>query len=167
MAPISAKPTFGTLRPNLYQSDYINRKKGLSTFCKTPAYCNKLKVASSYSNLNLFKNRLQNCKILPINKSNLIIGQYTKLNIDNICTVSDINYEPAPCGTSSDSVPCNPCQINNPVIIDPASATNPFYYTYQIDPIGELFGKSQCGELNYIHYMNFYPPKPPLLLNIN
>ena len=29
---ISAKPTFGTLQPNLYQSDYINRKKGIIVF---------------------------------------------------------------------------------------------------------------------------------------
>ena len=161
---ISAKPTFGTLRPEFYQSDYLNRKKGQYSFCKTHVYSNKLKIATSYSNLYLFKKRLQNYNILPINKSNLIIGQYTKFNINNICTVSDINYEPAPCGTSSDSIPCNPCQKNNPVIIDNTVLTNteldskPFYFKYQIDPIGELFGKSQCGELNYVHYMNFYPP---------
>jgi hypothetical protein len=33
-----------------------------------------------------------------------------------------------------------------------------------IDPLGELFGKTQCGELNYTHYMLFNPPVKPLTL---
>ena len=36
-APIPGKPAFGTLRENLYQSDYLERKKGKLI------YCNKLK----------------------------------------------------------------------------------------------------------------------------
>lgn len=162
MAYTFNKNTFGTLRPNLYQSDYINRKKGLITFCKTPSYCNKIKVSSSYNNLNSFNlgryvRSLEKCNVLPINKSNLIIGQYTKFNTNDICTVSDINNNPQPC--SSDH-PCNPCQINTPVSIDPTPLVppinpKPFYYTYQIDPLGELFGKTPCGELNYVNYMNF------------
>ena len=31
-APIPAKPAFGTLKENLYQSDYINRKKAEISF---------------------------------------------------------------------------------------------------------------------------------------
>ena len=37
-APIPAKPAFGTLKENLYQSDYINRKKAKYTYCRGPAY---------------------------------------------------------------------------------------------------------------------------------
>ena len=42
-APISAKPAFGTLKENLYQSDYLNRKKAKYAYCRTPSYCNKIK----------------------------------------------------------------------------------------------------------------------------
>jgi len=159
---ISAKPTFGTLKSDLNQGDYINRKKGLITFCKGPAYCNKLQKSSSYSNIYSFNTGryargLHNCNVLPINKSNLIIGQYTKLNITDICTVSGIspNYQPAPCDADH---PCNPCQNPDSISINPTTASKPFYQSYQIDSLGELFGRSQCGELNYTNYMVFYPP---------
>lgn len=167
---ISAKPTFATLRENLYQSDYINRKKGVITFCNSPSRCGRIKFAPSYSAINSFnighyKLSLENCNILPVNKSNLIIGQYTKMNLKDICTVQEIDptVNPEPCSLSS----CNPCQNSAAVIIDPNAPGNnyPFYWKYQIDPIGELFGKSQCGELNYTHYMFFYPPQNVTLAN--
>ena len=161
---IPAKPTFGTLRENLYQSDYINRKKGIITYCKSPVYCDKIRVASSYNIRNSFNTgrfalALDKCNILQVNKSNLIIGQYTKSNLKDICTVSKIfpYSKPAPC--SSDD-PCNPCQ-NAPATIDTSKT---FYQQNIIDPLGELFGKTQCGELNYTHYMQFYPPTKPLTL---
>ena len=165
---ISAKPTFGTLRENLYQSDYINRKKGIITVCNSPSRCQRIRVAPSYNirnsfNIGLYVLSLDNCNILPVNKSNLIIGQYTKTNLTDVCTVSNIdpNINPVPC---SSNLPCDPCQNNTPVIIDPVSAITPFYYTCQIDPLGELFGQTQCGELNYTHHMFFYPPQKSLTL---
>lgn len=168
---ISAKPTFGTLRENLYQSDYIYRKKGIITTCNFPSRCQRIKFAPSYNtrnsfNIGLYTRSLDNCNILPVNKSNLIIGQYTKLNLNHICTIQEIDpkVNPAPCGTGPDSIPCDPCQNNKHIKIDPSTLTNPFYFKYQIDPIGELFGQSQCGELNYTHYMFFYPPPKPLTL---
>ena len=122
---IPAKSTFGTLQKELYQSDYINRKKNK---CNT---------------------------ILPVNKSNLIVGQYTKLNLYDVCTVSNGPPPSIHCEFNN----CNPCQNSgNIVIIDPNS-TNPFYYDYTIDPLGELFGKTSCGILNYTNYMVFNPPK--------
>ena len=36
-----------------------------------------------------------------------------------------------------------------------------------IDPLGELFGASQCGELNYTKYMVFDPPTKPLTLGFS
>jgi hypothetical protein len=162
---ISAKPTFGTLKENLYQSDYINRKKGIITVCNYPSRCQRIRVAPSYNTRNSFNIgryalSLKNCNVLPVNKGNLIIGQYAKQNLKDICTVSPIDaiVQPEPCSSE-----CNPCQNNGPVIIDPNSDL-PFYQSYQIDPLGQLFGKSQCGELNYTHYMGFYPPTNPLTL---
>lgn len=161
---ISAKPTFGTLRENIYQSDYINRKKGVITFCNSPSRCQRIRVAPSYNIRNSFnsgryKLSLDKCNILPVNKSNLIIGQYTKMNLQDICTVQNINPSIPP-------EPDNPCQNTPSISINPNSMTPPppFYWTYQIDPSGQLFGKSQCGELNYTHYMLFYPPQKPLTL---
>ena len=149
---ISAKPTFGTLQQNLYQSDYINRKKGIIVFCKQPFICQKNIIAPSYNMKNSFNlgfrfNRLNS---IHNNKSNLIASQYTKENLTNVCTVSPINpyIAPAPCTN------CDPCQNNGVVIIDPLNSTTTFYNEYSTDPLGELFGKTQCGELNYTEYMN-------------
>ena len=50
-APIPAKPAFGTLKENLYQSDYINRKKAKYTYCRGPAYCQKMSKTNSYAKL--------------------------------------------------------------------------------------------------------------------
>ena len=161
-SPIPAKPTFGTLKENLYQSDYINRKKSKIIYCRTPSYCQKLSNANSYGklysyNLGRYALSLENCNIIPVNKGNLIMGQYTKLNLQNVCTVS---AGPPPSQPCSSLLPCDPCQNNDPVIIDPSSDT--FYLNYTIDPLGELFGASQCGELNYTRYMVFNPPTGPL-----
>jgi hypothetical protein len=152
---ISAKPTFGTLKENLYQSDYINKKKGIITFCNSSSTCQKIKVAPSYNTINSFNTGrigLNRCSVLRNNKSNLIISQYTKENLNGVCSVSPLfpYVKPAPCGSE---YPCNPCQNNGPVIIDPNNSTTTFYNEYMIDSLGELFGKSQCGELNYTNYM--------------
>ena len=161
-APIPAKPAFGTLKENLYQSDYINRKKAKYTYCRTPTYCQKMTNASSYGklysyNLGRYSQGLENCNVIPVNKGNLIIGQYSKLNLQNVCTVS---AGPPPSQPCSSDAPCNPCQNNGPATIDPSTST--FYLNYTIDPLGELFGASQCGELNYTRYMVFNPPTKPL-----
>lgn len=151
---IPAKPAFGTLNENLYQSDYINRKKGITNFCKSPLKCQKIKNAPSYDYINSFnlgRNtlRLNDVALASINTSNLIVSQYTKLDLQDVCTISPIfpYQNPAPCSSTE---PCDPCQNNNPITID---LTKTFYQNYFIDPLGELFGKSQCGELNYTHHM--------------
>ncbi len=138
---VLANSTFGTLRENLNQGDYINRKKGIITGCK------KVKLSTKKS-FNTGRN------IFPVNKTNLIVGQYSKLNLSDVCTASELfpYLKPSPCSLNA---PCNPCQNNANVVLD---LNQPFYNKYQIDPLGELFGKTQCGELNYTRYMSFYPP---------
>ena len=151
---ISANPTFGSIRENLYQSDYINKKKGSIIFCKTPLRCQKPSVVTSYNMLNLFNTDRRYQFGFQTNKNNLIIGQYTKENLNNVCTVSAISpySKPEPC--SSDS-PCNPCQNSGAILVND---TLTFYNNYMIDPLGELFGQTQCGELNYTEYMECNPP---------
>jgi hypothetical protein len=167
-APIPAKPTFGTFRKNLYQSDYINRKKAKLIYCNSKDTCGKILVAADYKERALFKTgrdaiNLLRCSnaVIPINKANLIMGQYTKLDLNRVCTVlNTTNYSASDCLkhiNDTDINIINGCPNNSPVIIDPSSTT-PFYQSNIIDPCGYLFGNSQCGELNYTSYMVFYPP---------
>ena len=160
--PIPAKPAFGTLKENLFQSDYINRKKSRFVYCRSPSYCNKIKIANSYNMLNLYNlgrytRSLETCNVIPVNKGNLVFGQYTKLNLKNVCTISTGTPPTKPCQNDD---PCDPCQNNAPVSIDPTSTTtsNPFYFNATIDPLGELGGNSQCGQLNFTRYMIINSP---------
>jgi len=167
-APIPAKPTFGTFRKNLYQSDYISRKKAKLIYCNSKDTCGKILVAADYKERALFKTgrdaiNLLRCSnaVIPINKANLIMGQYTKLDLNRVCTVlNTTNYSASDCLkhiNDTDINIINGCPNNSPVIIDPSSTT-PFNQSNIIDPCGYLFGNSQCGELNYTSYMVFYPP---------
>jgi hypothetical protein len=77
-SPIPAKPAFGNLKDNGFQSDYIANKKAKLIYCKERLYCNKLLRASSYDQKSLFNRGLNiknlgNCTLLPFNKSNLIV----------------------------------------------------------------------------------------------
>lgn len=136
----SAKSTFGTLKQNCYQSDYINRIKRKKTFCNNQTTCDRQ---------NIFNN-LDNCNIFSTNKYNLIVGQYTKSNMKNVCVVS---VGSPPTQYCSNLNPCDPCQTTDQVPIIVSSSAIPFYMANTIDPLGELFGRSQCGELNYNKYM--------------
>ena len=127
---VSAKPTFGTLKTQMSQSDYINRKKEKYII---PKLYNKSNFANNANNVN-------------INTSNLIFGQYSKLNLTNVCTVSK---GAPPSKYCSSIIPCNPCQNTDTVTL---SSTIPFCWGQTIDPLGELFGSSQCGELNFTKY---------------
>jgi len=168
-APIPAKPTFGTFRQNLYQSDYINRKKAKLIYCNSKDTCGKILVAADYKERALFKTgrdaiNLLRCSntVIPINKANLIMGQYTKLDLNRVCTVlNTTNYSASDCLKHiNDTDTINGCPNNSPVIIDPNNNPIPpsFYQANIIDPCGYLFGNSQCGELNYTSYMVFNPP---------
>jgi hypothetical protein len=84
------------------------------------------------------------------------MGQYTKLNLKNVCTVSSGTPPTRPCGTGTVDLPCDPCQDNTPVSLE-LDTTIPFYFNKTIDPLGELFGSSQCGELNYTGHMVLNP----------
>jgi hypothetical protein len=123
-APISAKPTFGNLRDNLYQSDYIQKKKS-----KHLCQCKK------------------SCNTKIVNTGNLIMGQYSKLDLTGVCTA----IPTTPCNKIDD---CEPCQMKEPVPIPPTENV-PFYYNNTLDPLGTLFGNSQCGEQNYARFMVF------------
>lgn len=146
---IPAKPTFGNIRPNMFQSDYIKRKKALSTF---QSKIFKKKSSYSYDTKYLLNKGkyygINNCDILPVNKSNLIAGQYTKMDLQDVCDITTFSSTIDP--SENDCIDrCTSVQLDPSVI---------FYENYVVDPCGQLFGNSQCGELNYTHYMVYYPP---------
>jgi hypothetical protein len=154
--PIPGKPAFGTLTQVVYQGDYISNKKAKLLYClnSDKTSCNKLTKAINYGQYNLYNkgrylNALTNGCILPFNKTNLITGQYSKMNLDSVCTVID-GY---PC-SQIDS--CPGCEIGASVNAD-INATEPFYQTNTIDPVGNLFGKSECGINNFTRYMVYNP----------
>jgi hypothetical protein len=151
---IPAKPTFGTLTKVGYQSDYISNKKANLLYCNNPykKNCDKLTKVSNYDQYNLFYkgrylNDLNKGCILPFDKTNLIAGQYTKMNLKDVCTVS----KGSPCSL------INSCDGCSDIIIVDAASTEPFYQINTIDPLGSLFGKSACGINNFTNYMVYNP----------
>jgi hypothetical protein len=154
--PIPAKPAFGALTKDGYQSDYISNKKAKLFYCKehNKVNCNKLTNVSSYNQYNLFYkgrylNALDNGCILPFNKTDLIAGQYSKMDLKGVCTV--INGSPC---SNIDS--CSGCATG--AIINATTATKPFNQTNTIDPRGSLFGSTACGINNFTRYMVYSPP---------
>jgi hypothetical protein len=152
---ISAKPTFGNTRTPAYQSDLTSHKKFQQLYCASSFPCKKVTQTNNYADLYLFKsnNAPSCCQNFPVNKSNLIAGQYTLLDLINVCTASK----------QSTTNPVIPFVCNTPVMmsVDPSTGTwgsgsTSFYQDVSIDPNGELFGNTQCGELNYTEYMVFY-----------
>lgn len=150
---IPAKPTFGTLRSNTntFQSDYITNKKARLAYCNAPDKC--AKNSSSYNQMNLLNNGrrlsnkyLANNGLIPFNKSNLIAGLYSKMDLENVCTL--ING--FPCNNIDTS--CVACQ--NAVSINSGDSV-PLNWTNTIDPVGALFGNTPCGIENFTKYMKF------------
>ena len=153
--PIPGKPAFGTLTQVVYQGDYIANKKAKLVYCSNryKSTCNKLAKASNYGEYNQFYkgrylNAVDNGCILPFNKTNLIAGQYSKMNLTSVCTV--INGHPC---SQIDS--CTGCLTG--AIVNATTATEPFYQTNTIDPVGNLFGNTPCGTNNFTSYMVYSP----------
>ena len=70
---ISAKPTFSGLRTKAFsfQSDYINLKKARIADCNTVNKCNSS----------------TNYPFIPSNKTNLVAGLYSKMDLGHVCTL--------------------------------------------------------------------------------
>lgn len=127
-APIPAKPTFGTVQPLLYSSDYLNYKKTKALNC----ICYPMNRKTNYNNyyLSLDKRIFHS----ELNRTNLVYGLYSKENLKYVTPISSNTLQPAP--------------------VSVIQSTNvPFYQYYIIDQKGELFGNTQCGENNFVNYM--------------
>jgi hypothetical protein len=128
---ISAKPTFSGLRTKAFsfQSDYINLKKARIASCNTVNKCS--------SSINY--------PFIPSNKTNLVAGLYSKMDLGHVCTL--ING--FPCNKIDSCAACS-----SAVSINSAS-TVAFNWTNTVDPVGALFGNTPCGTDNFVNYMKF------------
>ena len=122
---IPAKPTFGTVQPLLYQSDYLNSKKRQALANRKP-----IDASISYDAYLLYNPRVAT----QINPFNLVYNLYSQENLYNINTLAH---------NKNLTVPVTKI---NPLL-------KPLYNHYTIDPQGQLFGNIPCGELNYVNYM--------------
>jgi hypothetical protein len=129
-----AKPAFGTLIKSQYQSDYILNKKNKNV---------NVNVNNYERYLFLKKKCYVNSCFISVKKSNIIAGLYYKMNLNNVCVVND----GPPC---SNVDTCDICLT--PAKID-INSVEPFFQTNTIDPLGALFGNSECGVNNFTHYM--------------
>ena len=167
---IPAKPTFGTLKEVIFQSEYLKNKKSKRSFCTSETQCGRVTKADSYNHRYLYSegfrlNKLKSCNVLPFDKTNLIANLYSKMEMQHTCSFihgsttcvnPELTYASDSCGLVP---PCcfDACRGSKTITVG-TNATLPFNFTNTIDPVGELFGNSQCGTLNFTHYMYFSPP---------
>jgi hypothetical protein len=126
----STRP-FGEFNEPDDAGNYILNKKAKATFCGANV-CTPSVTVNTQGNLILLKksNLLKYYNSTnSFNKANLNINLLTRLNMQNVNTVQQINNLPF--------VP---------------------YLNYIIDPQGELFGNTPCGSQNYVSYMVYNPP---------
>ena len=104
--------TFGTVKPNLYASDYIANKKAKAMYCNATATSiptnssisvSNDKQINSQENLILFNNASQlkqqdasYCDLYPFNTANLNINLYTTTDLSGVSVLINTRepYEP-------------------------------------------------------------------------
>jgi len=138
--PYMGKNTFGVLKESQDAGQYILNKTATTSFC-SPNVCVAGKtVASQSSRLILRKaNKIyfRACQD-PYNTANLNINLVTKLNLTGVPVIQE-----------------NAAPYNVPTTLDVTVAP---YLNYTIDPSGNLFGNTVCGEENFQNYLQFNPP---------
>jgi hypothetical protein len=148
--PIPAKPTFGVLQNNYYASDYIQKKKIKTALASTIKNQSKKNLSQSQlltlRNCELFNNIVYNKNYLD--KTDLIAGLYSKENLDGITTLCSV-------GTIDPDTEFPICTKATTINIP---SGNPFYYNYNIDPTGALFGNTECGIKNFTNFMQIEIP---------
>jgi hypothetical protein len=147
----SGKPTFGNAVESKYASDNLTNKKAKLLY---PHNYNRLRATGKLGNQPnylLFKKakiirNSETCKsLVPFNNANLVSGLYTTEKLGNGSTDASNNINVIT-GTSYNT---NSCNQFIPTSMSPVPLTSPFYYRYNIDSCGLLFGKTPCGLKNY------------------
>jgi hypothetical protein len=134
------KSAFCKVKESIDGGEYILNKKAKNTYC-SPNICHPNKNVNSQSNLLMLKkaNTLKfNSFISKFNKSNLYINLYTKLDLEGVCTISNLS---------------NNCPISITTDVPAINPDKPTFSNYVIDPSGNLFGNTPCGINNFVNYM--------------
>jgi hypothetical protein len=149
-----SKSCFGSLIEPTNSSNYLLNKK--SKVLYNNALTKKIKNNNylSYQDHNLLKNGCKLLKpntILPFNKGNLQINLITKMDLKCVSTLSSsIIYTKY---IDSSVLPTSPT-TTLPMIGYFNNVSNfPFWYFYNIDPKGSLFGVNNCSVNNFLKYM--------------
>lgn len=140
---------FGTKTPNLYQSDYITKKKAKLVRSKMPLNMRNSKygiIGANYYDYNLFKKAvyLYDCRCITSNTNNseLVSGLYNKMDLTDVCSLI----------TGPPCIETDPCTACDEVVQINQEITDPFYTTNTVDPLGLLFGENGCGVNNYAKF---------------
>jgi hypothetical protein len=133
----SGRSAFGTFKEPLDAGDYISNIKAKTIYCK-PNICRSNGYVGSESNLLTLKkaNNLAFYSCRNVNRANLNINLITKLNLDNVPVIENMAFE-------------------SPTVVMPTFTP---FLEYTIDPCGNLFGNTICGENNYVNYQEYNLP---------
>jgi len=134
------RPTFEVYNEPLDAGEYIKNKSAITTFCGANV-CKPSRAVNTQSNLLLLNraNYLNYYSSGDIDRSNLYINLLTKLDLNHVPVIKNNTNPPF----------VSPTTISNNVIT---------YTAYLIDPCGNLFGNTTCGENNYETYLVYNPP---------
>lgn len=93
----------------------------------------RVRVLSRNCTYHTSLGRILQCSV-PFNRSNLAAGLFSQEDLLNVNVLSTVLGH-------------SPTVVNSTLL--------PFYSNYTIDPNGQLFGTSPCGENNYHRFMKF------------
>ena len=143
--------TFGKVKPIYFASDYITDKKAKILY--NINYNNKINgILNNQRNLlNLKRAQLirevDMCKSLPsFDTTNLESGLYSTEDLTDVNVITKV-------------LDASNCPIYSGSLLDPTIInSNPFYYNYNIDKCGYLFGNNICGIENYTNFKKINKP---------
>jgi hypothetical protein len=148
----SGKPAFGNAFNTDDSGNYTRNKKAKLLYRHNYNGFHFGGVLGSQNNYLLFQRaktiRNETCASCPnltsFNTSDLVAGLYTNEALKGV-NVIDLSHND----------PCNNYPYSQ-TIIEPSNITGstskPFYWNYNIDPCGSLFGNAPCGYDNYEDY---------------
>ena len=147
--------TFANINKTIFASDYITNKKAKLLYSSN---FQKKRVGGLQNQNNLFLLRraqlirdIDVCNALPaFDTTNLVSGLYSTEDLSGVNVVTNVTAD------ASNNVFC-PTYSGS--LIDPTLLLSPFYYTYNIDKCGSLFGNNICGIENYSHFKRYNKPE--------
>ena len=137
----AGSPAFAKVKESQTSGDYITNKKAKYTFCN-PNLCHPNKNVNTESNLLTLRtaNMLAFYPCLDsFNKTQLYTNLYTQLDLTGVSSFTD----------ASGATPV-PLSKYPPSLIN---VNNVPFTNYFIDPSGNLFGNTVCGENNWQNYV--------------